>query len=414
MTLTHPGAAADDAMPFVGLAPFLRLNIAGEELLPYGQQLLALAQQRPDDANLWLNLSLALLCLGQRETALAVQAQALAMRRVYQLPAAQQPGRLRVLLLMVAGDLAANTPLDCLLEDSDVDLVFYYLTPGDPLAQTIPEHDVLLVAISEDDDHNAALAALEAPLAAWRKPVINAPQHIASVGREAACRLLGDVPGLLMPPTLRASRAQLLAVAAGESRLADAFAGCDFPLIVRPVGSHAGRDLEKVDDAPALADYLGRVAADEFFIARFIDSRSSDGYVRKMRVALIAGVPYACHMGVSQHWMIHYLNAGMYEEEWKRKDEAAFMAGFDADDGFAQRHGAALKAIAERTRLGYVCVDCAQTADGQLLIFEIDHAMVVHAMDTEAMFPYKQQHMGKVREAFRDYLLRLTAAQERQ
>ena len=61
--------------------------------------------------------------------------------------------------------------------------------------------------------------------------------------------------------------------------------------------------------------------------------------------------------------MIHYLNAGMYEEEWKRKDEAAFMAGFD---DFAQRHGVALKAIAERTQLGYVCVDCAQTADGQL------------------------------------------------
>lgn len=414
MTSSLTAMTDEPAMPFVGLAPFLRLNISGEQLLPYGQQLLALAQQRPDDANLWLNLSLALLCLGQRETALAVQAQALAMRRVYELPAARQPARLRVLLLCVAGDLAANTPLDCLLEDSDVDLVFYYLTPGDPLARPIPEHDVLVVAISEDDAHLDALAALEAPLAAWRKPVINAPQHIALVGREAACRLLGDVPGLLMPPTLRAARAQLLAVTAGELRLAEAFAGCDFPLIVRPVGSHAGRDLEKVDDAPALAAYLARVAAPELFIARFIDYRSNDGYFRKMRVALIDGVPYACHMGVSSHWMIHYLNAGMYEEEWKRRDEAAFMAAFDAHDGFAQRHGAALKAIAERIQLGYVCVDCAQTADGQLLIFEIDHAMVVHAMDTEAMFPYKQQHMGKVREAFRDYLLRLTAAQERQ
>lgn len=411
MTSNLTAMTDEPAMPFVGLAPFLRLNISGEQLLPYGQQLLALAQQRPDDANLWLNLSLALLCLGQRETALAVQAQALAMRRVYQLPAARQPARLCVLLLCVAGDLAANTPLDCLLEDSDVDLVFYYLTPGDPLAQPVPEHDVLVVAISEDDAHLDTLAALEAPLAAWPKPVINAPQHIASVGREAACRLLGEVPGLLMPPTLRASRAQLLAVAADGACLADAFATCDFPLIVRPVGSHAGRDLEKVDDAPALADYLARVAAPELFIARFIDYRSSDGYFRKMRVALIAGVPYACHMGVSKHWMIHYLNAGMYEEEWKRRDEAAFMAGFAE---FAGRHGAALKAIAERTQLGYVCVDCAQTADGQLLVFEIDHAMVVHAMDTEAMFPYKQQHMGRVKDAFRDYLLRLTATQERQ
>ena len=408
MTATQAGVTGDAVVPFVGLAPFLRMNIAGEQLLPVGQQLLQLAQQRPDDANLWLNLSLALFCLDQRETALAVQAQALAMQRVYALPAAQQPARLRVLLLCVAGDLAANTPLDCLLEDSDIDLVFYYLTPGNPLAEPIPEHDVLMVAISEDDAHHDALAALEAPLATWPKPVINAPQHVPAVGREAACRLLADVPGLLIPPTLRASRAQLSAVADGTARLADSFPGCDFPLIVRPVGSHAGHDLEKVDDAAALADYLARVAAKELFIARFIDYRSGDGYFRKMRVALIDGVPYACHMGVSRHWMIHYLNAGMYEEEWKRQDEAKFMADFD---DFAQRHGAALRAIAERTQLAYVCVDCAQTVDGQLLMFEIDHAMVVHAMDTEAMFPYKQLHMRKVKEALRDYLRRLTASQ---
>ena len=407
MTPNQPEAAPDAAMPFVGLAPFLRVNIAGEALLPYGQQMLAWAQQRHGDANLWLNLSLALFCLEQRETGLAVQAQALAMQRVFELPAAHQPARLRVLLLCVAGDLAANTPLDCLLEESDVDLVFYYLTPGDPLAEPVPEHDVVFVAISEDDALRAALEALVVPLADWPKPVINAPQHIPSVGREAACRLLGDVPGVLIPPTLRAARAQLAAVTAGSARLADAFPGCEYPLIVRPVGSHAGHDLEKVDDAAALADYLSRVAAAGLFIARFIDYRSPDGYFRKMRVALVDGVPYACHMGVSTHWMIHYLNAGMYDEEWKRQDEAAFMAGF-AD--FAQRHGAALKAIAERTQLGYVCVDCAQTSDGELLVFEIDHAMVVHAMDSEAMFPYKQTHMRKVRDAFRDYLLRLSKA----
>jgi len=58
-----------------------------------------------------------------------------------------------------------------------------------------------------------------------------------------------------------------------------------------------------------------------------------------------------------------------------------------------------------------VCIDCAQTPDGQLLVFEIDHAMVVHAMDLETQFPYKQVHMLKVKNAFRDYLFRLSAAQ---
>jgi len=404
MTSTPPDSASD--MPFVGLAPFLRLSIAGDDLLPYGQQLLALAQQRPDDANLWMNLSQAMLCLGQCKMGLAVQGQALAAQRIYELPAAQQPARLRLLMLMVAGDLSANTPLDCLLEDSDIDLIFYYVSPGDPLALPIPEHDALLVAISEDDDNRELLTALESLLNDWPKPVINAPQHIPSVGREAASALLGDAPGVLIPPTLRASRAQLQAIAAGAAGLADLLAGCDFPVILRPVGSHGGHGLDRITDSASLADYLARVDALDFFVSRFIDYRSADGFYRKMRVALIDGVPFACHMGVSTHWMIHYLNAGMYEEAWKREDEALFMAGFD---DFAQRHAQALEAIYQRSGLDYVCIDCAQTADGQLLVFEIDHAMVVHAMDTEAMFPYKQHHMQKVRDAFREYLFRLTA-----
>ena len=154
-----------------------------------------------------------------------------------------------------------------------------------------------------------------------------------------------------------------------------------------------------------------RLAGSQFraihILARFIDYSGKDGLFRKMRVALIDGAPFVCHMGVSSNWMIHYLNAGMYEEEWKREEEASFMAGFDV---FAQRHRAALEAIWQRTKLDYLCIDCAETPDGQLLVFEIDHAMVVHAMDSEAMFPYKQVHMLKVKEAFRDYLFRLTAA----
>ena len=41
------------------------------------------------------------------------------------------------------------------------------------------------------------------------------------------------------------------------------------------------------------------------------------------------------------------------------------------------------------------------------MLFEIDHCMVVHAMDSEDMFPYKQFHMLKVKKAFQDLLLRL-------
>lgn len=400
MNFPHPNIPET---PFLGLAPFLRMSITGTDMLPLGQEMLVKASSGSEDANLWMNLSTVMLCMQQRDVGLAIQAQALQMKRVYHLPAAHQPARLRLLMLMAAGDLAANTPLDCLLENGDIDLDYYYVTPGNPLALPIPAHDALIVALSETDENRASLAMLEKALAAWPKPVINAPRHIPTVGRAAASALLRDAPGLLIPPTLRVSRLQLQAVAAGVAPLSGL--GCDFPAIIRPVDSHAGRGLAKIDDPTEILAYLAQIDEAEYFLSPFIDYSGADGLFRKMRVALIDGVPYACHLAVSSHWMIHYVNAGMYEEARKREEEAAFMEHFAA---FAERHRPALEAISRRTRLDYVCIDCAETRDGQLLIFEIDHAMVVHAMDPEDQFPYKQVHMRKVHAAFRDFLLRLT------
>ena len=401
-------SALAQEMEFFGLAPFLRMSIAGTDLLPYGQEMLALAEERPEDANLWMNLSLAMQCIGQRELGLAIQGQALAMKRIYPLPASIQPAALRVLMLMVPGDLAANTPLECLLEESDIELIFYYLTPGNPLALPLPEHDVLLVAMGDSAENRPVLTALQVLLADWPKPVLNAPQHIPATDRNVASLLLKDAPGVLIPPTLYAERAALQAIADGQARLPELFEGCDFPIILRPVGSQAGKDLEKFERPEDIAPYLLRVDSPEFFVSRFIDYSSTDGLFRKYRVALIDGVPFACHMGVSSHWMVHYVNAGMYEDAAKREEEARFMANFD---DFAQRHQAALAAIHARNQLDYLCIDCAETAAGQLLIFEADHCMVVHAMDPEDLFPYKQVHMLKVKNAFREYLFRLKAKQ---
>ena len=80
----------------------------------------------------------------------------------------------------------------------------------------------------------------------------------------------------------------------------------------------------------------------------------------------------------------------------------------DFDDGFARRHAAAFAALRERLGLGYFAVDCAETPDGGLLIFEADVAMIVHDLDPAELYPYKRVQMKKVFDAFED-LLRRTA-----
>lgn len=408
MMLISPEVEGRRATTYLGLAPFLRANLAGKDLLPFTEELLIRAEKHSDDAELLMNVAVALQCVGHRDLGLKFQEQALQIRRVYSLEASEQPRRLKVLMLMVPGDIAENTPLECLLETGDIELIHYYVTADDPLATPIPDHDIVVVALAESEHHRSILDGLETALAHWPKPVINAPQHIPKTDRNVASELLQNIPGLLIPQTLRGSRSLLQSIAAGERRLADAFAvssgGCNFPIIARPVGSQAGRDLDRLENSSDLAGYLDRVSAADFFISRFIDYRSSDGRYRKYRVALIDGEPFACHMGVSSHWMVHYVNAGMYEEAWKRDEEARFMETFE---DFAQRHKSALARIYQRIPLDYCCIDCAEMLDGRLMLFEIDHCMVVHAMDSEEMFPYKQFHMLKVKRALQELLLRL-------
>jgi hypothetical protein len=212
----------------------------------------------------------------------------------------------------------------------------------------------------------------------------------------------------VIPTTQRIRRETLEAIGAGAATIGSVLVDASFPIIARPIGSHAGGGLLKLDDVPAVADYLRARSEDEFYISPFIDYRSADGLFRKYRIALIDGRPYASHMAVSQHWMVHYLNAGMTESAAKREEEARFMAAFDQD--FAVRQKTALRAIAERVGLAYFAIDCGELPDGSLLLFEADVAMIVHAMDPPDMFPYKGPQMRKVFAAF-DAMLRKYARQ---
>jgi hypothetical protein len=96
--------------------------------------------------------------------------------------------------------------------------------------------------------------------------------------------------------------------------------------------------------------------------------------------------------------MLYYLNAGMAESTAKKIEEERFMTGFDHE--FAKRHHAALAGIAERVDLDYFGIDCAQTAEGSLLLFEADVAMIVHLMDSPTIFPYK---VTQIRRLFADF-----------
>ncbi len=388
----------------MGLAKLMKMAYSGVDLAPLGIKMIERVTANPKDANALMDLSTIMQLDFAPELAADFQSQALRLRQVYHLDNNGSEGGVRLLAVMAPGNLMANAPLEFLLEASDVSLDMVYVSAEFPLPESLPEHDLLFVAINECDEVQALLKQLQELLKDWPRPVINAPDQIALLARDVTCSLLASAPGMVMPVSARVDK-QVLRRVGSEALAIDAvFEGGAFPIIVRPVGSHAGQGLAKLDDPSAIADYLQARPEDEFYVAPFIDYRGPDGLFRKYRVVLIDGKPFASHMAISERWMVHYLNAGMAHNADKRAEEARFMADFDQD--FTRRHREAFRAISARIKLDYLVIDCAETAQGELLVFEIDSGAVVHAMDSVELFPYKQAQMNKVFAAFREMLVK--------
>jgi hypothetical protein len=402
MTLATPAGTRThvaDPVPLIGVAALAKMAFDCVDLSPLQQSLTDRFLHDAGDTAALMDLSAIKQLYGARADGLQLQAQALQQNRLYRRrPATAKSDALRLLAFVAPGDFMANAPLEFLLDGSNITLDLLYVVPGAPPPTAIPEHDLAIVAVGESDDNRAVLREVASLIRDWKRPVLNEPSRIAELSRDAACSLLQAANGTAIPTTLRVAREILEHIGMGATAVESILAGGKFPIIARPIGSHAGDGLSKLDDASAVVNYLQGRPEEEFYISPFVDYRSADGLFRKCRIALIDGQPYACHMAVSQHWMVHYLNAGMTESAAKRDEEALFMATFDED--FAMRHKVALHAIAERVGLAYFAIDCGELPDGSLLLFEADVAMIVHAMDPPDMFPYKGPQMRKVFAAF--------------
>lgn len=312
---------------------------------------------------------------------------------------------LRLLAFASPGDLQMNMPIEFITRHLNVRLDIVYVLSGLPLPPVMPDHDVAICVISDSDPD--ALTRLVPLLARWPRPVLNDPGRLASgriadLTRDGIARLFADTAGITVPATVSRNRAEIVAFQADEQPLASLVPNANWPLLVRPVGSHAGNLLERVTDPAELQVYIENVLSDQFYLSTFVDYRNDDGLYRKYRLALIQGQAFLCHMAVSVNWMIHYLNAGMTESVIKRAEEAHAMAEFES--GFGERHGPALAIVQERLGLDYVILDCAEGPDGNLLLFEVEMAAIIHQLDPQDLFPYKRPQMERIFEAFGEML----------
>ncbi|HEY7837179.1 MAG TPA: hypothetical protein VIC54_01135 [Terriglobales bacterium] len=385
------------------MAQLFKTAFDGGDLKPLRAVLAARLAAAPADAGTRMNLCVVDQLLGDPAGGLQRQGEALRLQRLYQpsWPASRQA--LRVLALMAPGGVGDNMPIEFLLEDRDVALVALYLVPGEAIPAKLPDHDVAIVAADMSDANRLLLEQIESRAPAWPRPLLNRSSRLPLLMRERMFHALAGIPGVVMPPTLRVPRAALEQLAGGVA--AGALGpGMALPLIARPVGSHGGRGLVRFDTAADVAAGLAAEPAAEFYLSPFIDYSGPGGVYRKYRIMMVDGQAYPCHMAIGGEWKLWYHNADMAASAEKRAEEDAFMTGFEG--GFGRRHGAALAAMAERIGLEYWGIDCAETAAGELLLFEGSTCLAAHAMDSPQMFPYKRPAMRRLFAAFEAMLRR--------
>lgn len=275
-----------------------------------------------------------------------------------------------VLVLAVPGDFQANLPLDRLFGD-DTTLHTLWIAdpervlrdPGGAIPAHLPPVDCVFIAIAEDARHHAALRAADALAAAIGVPTINRGERIAGLSRAGTALLLRDLPDAVVPSHHHLRHGEIPPIA--------------YPVIIRPLGSHAGDGLSRLCGAAELEAYYAlHPAPASFTVAPFVDYRSSDGAWRKYRIIFVDGDIHPLHLAIHHDWAVWYYNARMQDSEARQAEERRFLDDLRA--ALPPRTVRALQRLARRVGLDYFGLDCSVMPDGRLLVFEIETGMIVH------------------------------------
>ena len=323
---------------------------------------------------------------GSPQSAIAFQARALAKQQVFTLAAPHE--RRRVLALLAPGDWLANTPVDFLFDRETTTLHKLYLVSPEQARLVVPPHaDVVFNAIGESERCSEALNLASQLVARLGVPYVNDPQAVLRTNRMRLVECLNGIANCVTPPVARVEREDL-------ERGCLPFAP---PYLIRPVDSHAGHDLSKIDATGEIQGYLDRTRVPAYYVSPFVEYRRPDGYYRKYRVVCVDGIPYPYHLAISPNWMIHYYNAPMADNAWMRAEEERYLAGFESV--FDAPLHRALRDVALAVGLEYVGIDCSIGVDGRLLVFEVDPAIIVHASDPAETYPYKRRYVTRIFKA---------------
>jgi hypothetical protein len=271
-------------------------------------------------------------------------------------------------VLVLCSGARGDVPVDDLFSDMPCVLIKWVIEYA-PTGQenALPHFDLVFNAIGDPDLSAPAAPRVEAFLRACGKPVLNAPERVAQSVRHEVPQRLQGIENIVVP---RAARVAGLLL----RDFLQAPGDIPYPLLLRPAGSHGGEFLVRLEqDAPTEA---APMHAEVYYVSAFHDYRSPDAYYRKYRMAFVDRQPYAYHMAIAEHWMVHYETAHMAEHPWKLAEELRFLD--NPEQAIGRRAVAAIAAIGRSMDLDFCGIDFSVLEDGRVLVFEVNPAMLIH------------------------------------
>lgn len=293
-------------------------------------------------------------------------------------------------LAVLAAPGSANTPTRFILDRSILSVDVFYVLPGSAdMAQRLSDNvDIIFNSVSDPNSASAGFADLIRLVDSVDKPVLNRPDRIQATRRNWMRELLGPIEGCVVPWTLRC--------AAGDFGAAADFArAAGYPVLVRPVGSHGGDGLVKIETEIELRAALS--AYGDSYVTKFHDAKSDDGWYRKYRLIIVDGAILPYHLAVNDHWLVHYFRAPTKEMSAFRDEEVLFLD--EPEQTMGPVAYGALRRIAETVKLDFFGIDCAVDASGQLLVFECNATMLVRDGEQPNIVTAKGEAARRIRDA---------------
>jgi len=220
-----------------------RWRFTGLILRPLRDELICKVAGGTADAGEGLDLSLIAQLLGDKQTGLAIQAEVPPFITACSgRPVRRKSRNCGCLRSRTAIDMAANTPIEFLLEDSGIELLTLYVyCPGPSLPVPLTDHDIAIVIAYDSEECRDALRIIDRAATRWPRPILNLPRLVGNLDRDKLHGLLKGIEGLDIPATRIREQGSIIRCGSVEA-LVCGHCGRAAVSDHRPgrVGSHAG------------------------------------------------------------------------------------------------------------------------------------------------------------------------------